>query len=161
MYRDTQLHPFKDTCTHTYKKGTWVHTCIMKQLQQEPTITEIQNTHVNTIGQKDTHTHKSTHTHTHTQGQIIILQRNTPLLSLLLKNLPVRLNKVLLNFTWTVNAFERTESVSQSQAHPMTGCKLAIWETKPKFLFPRTGKVIQFQEKPPLTDSQQESCPTT
>ena len=39
----------------------------MKQLQQEPTITEIQNTHVNTIGQKDTHTHTKVHTHTHTQ----------------------------------------------------------------------------------------------
>ena len=76
MYRDTQLHPFKDTCTHTYKKSTWVHTCIMKQLQQEPTITEIQNTHVNTIGQKDTHTHTKVHTHTHTHTHI---ETQTPL----------------------------------------------------------------------------------
>jgi hypothetical protein len=35
---------------------------------------------------------------------------------------------------------ERIESASQSQADSMTGSKLAVWETRPAFLFPRIGK---------------------
>ena len=48
----------------------------MKQLQQEPTITEIQNTHAkhhwtkgHTHTQKYIHTHTETHTHTHIETQ--------------------------------------------------------------------------------------------
>ena len=55
----------------------------MKQLQQEPTITEIQNTHAKhhwTKGHTHTHTHTHTqkyiHTHTHTHTHI---ETQTPL----------------------------------------------------------------------------------
>ena len=59
---------------HTHIQEEYMNTyCIMKQLQQEPTITEIQNTHAkhhwtkgHTHTQKYIHTHTQTHTHTHT-----------------------------------------------------------------------------------------------